>query len=433
MNDKSVTVFGKKLLQHFELNPEYRNLNHGTRTRSFGLSPRDIRKHMRLHQDLYEAAPDSYIRYEYPVFLDECRATAAKLVNAPVDSIVFVPNATTGVNTVLHNIPWDGDGKDEIMHFNTIYGACGRAVDYTVDTGRGKVSSRSIDISYPCEDEDIIDAFHTALNHSTRAGKRVRICIFDTVSSLPGVRFPFEAMTKACRDNGVLSLVDGAQGVGMVDIDLGSLDPDFFVSNCHKWLFVPRSCAVFYVPLRNQHLIVTTLPTSLGYTSKSGSRFNPLPPSAKSAFINNFQFVGTLDTSPLVCVKQAIEWRERVLGGESRIREYNQTLAREGGQVVARILGTEALDNKARSMSRCAMTNVALPIDVSLLSAATLDWMMRTMVKEYKTFIAMITHADRLWARLSAQVYLDLDDFEWAGRILLELCERVKKGEHNGS
>ncbi|KAI1200652.1 PLP-dependent transferase [Nemania serpens] len=424
MNNERI-AFGKRLLQHFEFHPEYRNLNHG----SFGAAPRDIRKHMKHHQDLCEAMPDSYIRYEYPIVLDECRAAMATLVKAPTDAIVFVSNATTGVNVVLRNLLWNEDGRDEILYFSTIYGGCAKVIDYIVDANLGKVSSWPVNISYPCEDEDIVHAFHSALDSIKRADKRARVCVFDVVSSLPGVCFPFEAITKACRNAGILSLVDGAQGVGMVELDLESLDPDFFVSNCHKWLFVPRSCAVFYVPLRNQHLITSAMPTSHGYVSKSGSRFNPLPPSSKSPFINNFEFVGTLDTSPHVCVKEAIEWRERVLGGEAKIMEYTHMLAQEGGKAVARILGTEVLDNESRTMSRCAMTNVALPIHVSVASISTQDWMMRTMVKEYKTFIALIIHAGQLWARLSAQVYLDLEDFEWAGHMLLQLCERVKGGE----
>ncbi|KAI0114369.1 pyridoxal phosphate-dependent transferase [Nemania sp. FL0031] len=422
MDNQKTPVFGKRLLQHFEFHPEYRNLNHG----SFGAAPRDIRKHMRHHQDLCEAMPDSYIRYEYPGILDKSRAAMAKLVNAPTDTIVFVSNATTGVNVVLRNLEWNDDGKDEIIYFSTVYGGCAKIIDYIVDTSLGKVSSRPINISYPCEDEDIVQAFHATLESITRAGKRAKVCLFDVVSSLPGVYFPFEAITKACRDAGVLSLVDGAQGVGMVNIDLQKIDPDFFVSNCHKWLFVPRGCAVFYVPLRNQHLITSSVPTSHGYVPKSGSRFNPLPPSNKSAFVNNFEFIGTLDTSPYVCVNEAIEWRERVLGGEAKIMEYIQTLAREGGKAAARILGTRVLDNESQSMSGCAMTNVALPLDASVASASTQNWMMRTMVEEYKTFIALIIHEGQLWARLSAQVYLDIEDFEWAGHMLLELCERVK-------
>lgn len=66
-------------------------------------------------------------------------------------------------------------------------------------------------------------------------GGRVRLAVFDTVVSMPGVRVPFEALIKVCRELGVLSCVDGAHGVGHVELNLGTLDPDFFVSNCHKY------------------------------------------------------------------------------------------------------------------------------------------------------------------------------------------------------
>jgi selenocysteine lyase/cysteine desulfurase len=54
--------------------------------------------------------------------LDVSRAAVAKLLNAPVETVVYVPNATNGVNTVLRNLVWNPDGKDEILYFNTIYG-----------------------------------------------------------------------------------------------------------------------------------------------------------------------------------------------------------------------------------------------------------------------------------------------------------------------
>jgi len=64
---------------------------------------------------LCESAPDPFIRYTYPNLLDESRAAVAKVLNAPVEGVVFVPNATTGVNTVLGNIFWNNG--DEILYF----------------------------------------------------------------------------------------------------------------------------------------------------------------------------------------------------------------------------------------------------------------------------------------------------------------------------
>lgn len=95
---------------------------------SFGTVPRAIREKQREFQDESEARPDEFIRYTYPRLLDESREALGKLLNVPTSTVVFVPNATTGVNTVLRNLVWNEDGKDEILYFSTIYGACGLTV-----------------------------------------------------------------------------------------------------------------------------------------------------------------------------------------------------------------------------------------------------------------------------------------------------------------
>jgi hercynylcysteine S-oxide lyase len=102
----------------YNLNPKLTLIFSG----SFGAFPQVIREKQRAYQDECESRPDPFIRYAYPKLLDESRGAIAKLLNAPIETIVFVPNATTGINTVLRNIPWNEDGKDEILYFNTIYG-----------------------------------------------------------------------------------------------------------------------------------------------------------------------------------------------------------------------------------------------------------------------------------------------------------------------
>lgn len=438
---KQDVVFGRPLLDQFLLDTAYHNLNQG----SFGTIPRAVQAKQREYQDRAEARPDPFIRYEYPRLLDESRVAVAKVLRAPTETVVFVSNATVAVNTVFKNLVWNEDGKDEILYFSTIYGGCAKTIDFAVDSSRGLVSSREIGLAYPIEDDEVLSRFRAAVQASKDAGKRPLIALYDVVSSIPGVRFPFEAMTEACRELGVMSLVDGAQGVGLVDLDLGKLDPDFFLTNCHKWLHVPRGCAAFYVPLRNQDLIRSSLATSHGYVSRGGSgRPNPLPPSKKSRFVNEFEFVGTVDNAPYLAVKDAIAWRESI-GGEAKILEYQTTLAREGGKKVAEMLGTEVLDNKTGTLTNCGMVNVALPLvvadDAEAGKAGVTDegylkvprksafaltqWLLETMMSDYHTFVALGVYQDRWWARLSAQVYLDMDDFEWAGKTLKELCGRA--------
>ncbi|KAF7558366.1 hypothetical protein G7046_g5806 [Stylonectria norvegica] len=435
-----LATFGKAMQNEFLFTPGWKNLNHG----SFGTYPKAIRDKFRAYQDASEARPDEFIRYEYGKLLDESRAAVAAIINAPVETVVFVSNATVGVNTVFRNIVWNPDGKDVIISFSTVYEACRKVGDYLEDCSPVKVSTHGIDITYPIDDDEIIKRFRDAVAQLEAQGKRARIAIFDVVSSRPGTVFPWETLVETCRELGVLSMVDGAQGIGMVKLDIAAVNPDFFVSNCHKWLHVPRGCAVFHVPVRNQHLIVTSLATSHGYVPLTKARISPLPPNPKGPFVANFEFVGTVDNSPYLCVKDAIAWRKDVLGGEERILAYLWALNKKGSQIIADALQTPVMENSTGTLRNCAMANVALPLwvgekgegaaegDAVLTkeeAATALQWMLRVMIDDYKTFLSLFEHGGRFWIRVSAQVYVEEADYVWCAGMLKELSERVAKRE----
>ncbi|KAF2762149.1 PLP-dependent transferase [Pseudovirgaria hyperparasitica] len=439
-NDVAKIQFGHALKKDFLFDEKYINLNHG----SFGTHPHPVPTALRSFQEAAEARPDSFIRYDATRLVDESRSALAPLLNAPADTLVFVPNSTTGVNTVLRNLVYD-EG-DVIIYFATIYGSCEKTVQYVWDTTLAE--SRKIDYVYPVEDEWLVEEFERTVESVKAEGKTPKLCIFDTVVSLPGVRMPFELLAAKCRKLGVLSCIDGAHGVGHIELDMTALDPDFFVSNCHKWLYTPRGCAVFYVPMRNQHLIRSTLPTSHGYIPKpkagASPISNPLPTSTNTPFVNAFNFVGTIDTSPYLCVPAALTYR-RSLGGESAIRNYCQTLALEGGRHVAHVLGTHILDNSTHSLSRCCMVNILLPLSPQHIFCAarekgnvqsegdimamTRNWIEKVMMADYGTFMPVMLYGNKLWCRLSAQVYLEMKDFEFAAEVLRSICDRTANGE----
>ena len=105
-------------------------------------------------------------------------------------------------------------------------------VQYITETTPAE--SARVEYTYPVEDDWLVEAFKQKVRDVQRAGGRVKVAIFDTVVSMPGVRVPFEQLTAACKELGVLSLVDAAHGVGHVELDVGKFDPDFLTSNCHK-------------------------------------------------------------------------------------------------------------------------------------------------------------------------------------------------------
>lgn len=189
----------------------------------------------------------------------------------------------------------------------------------------------------------------------------------------------------------------------------------------------------------------------------AGKITNPLPSlgEPKTQFEILFEFVGTVDYSPYLCVPAALKFREEICGGEVRIMEYCEKLAWEAGNLVAQILGTEVMcepgvNPKTRTgqLRRCAFATVRLPLAVddgrrrhasktvssySVLSAeeapVVARWMETVLAMEYNTLVLHLVHAGWIWARVSAQVYLEAKDFSWLAETLVQVCKRVAKGE----
>lgn len=213
-----------------------------------------------------------------------------------------------------------------------------------------------------------------------------------------------------------------------------------------RWLYTPRSCAVFYVPLRNQHLIRTSLPTSHGYRKSSE---NDTLEEINSYFISMFNFVATIDYTPYLCIPAAISFRNTVCGGEASIRQYCFDLAKTGGNLCASTLNTHTLP--ILPGRETCFTNIKLPIpflregnekshttsETTAFKPADAEkikvWLNKTAVTEFDTYLQIGWHANVLWVRLSAQIYLELRDFEWVGGKLKGLCERVNEGEVEGT
>lgn len=381
---------------------------------------------------MVEATPDKFVRYDYNAELIVSRKAIAKLVQAPLDTIVLVPNATTGIDTVLRNLSYSS--SDHIIVFDTVYGACERTIHHLIETT--EVQLTRIPLVYPIEDDQLLTAFRQTVQGIQARGKTARVAVFDIISFQPGVRTPFEALVMACRELEVLSCVDGAHCIGQLPLDLGALNPDFFVGNLHKWLFVPRGCAILYAPIRSQPLLRTTFPTSWGFTPRHGARCNSYfrqGPGWQSPFEVLFESFGTMDYSPFLCIRDALEFRASI-GGEKAIMRHNAELAAVGGQTMAQMLETEVLDNCHRTLTRgCSMVNVRLPLPRSLAGGdetpRIVEWISHQLVEKYRTYAPVYEHNGQIWVRVSAQIYLELEDFRYLARALGQLCDILQRGK----
>ena len=237
---KPAVPFGLPMRRrHFIYDEDYIPLNHG----SYGAFPATVRDYRRHMQDLIEARPDPVIRNTLPVLLNEARAVVAPLLGVPIDEVIFVPNATTAVNTVLRILSFE-EG-DVIVYFSTAYGACEKTIDYVC--GTSPLQSTSVVLEYPIDDDEVVQKFRDRVREVNDNGRRVKIAMFDTVLTFPGVRMPWEALVKTCKAFCVLSLIDGAHGIGHIDLThLAEVGSDFFTRQLlqvshpsHELLFRP--------------------------------------------------------------------------------------------------------------------------------------------------------------------------------------------------
>ncbi|KAJ6784446.1 hypothetical protein PWT90_11021 [Aphanocladium album] len=240
MDSGCAISFGAEMRRkHFVFAKGYQPLNHG----SFGTFPKSVLEYQRQLQLESEARPDTWIRYTLSDLVKASRAAIAQFLGVEAGEVVFVPNATTGVNTVLRNLVFN-EG-DTILNFNTIYGACSKTIESLSETC--PVSSHQINITYPITDDEIVMKFHSAIQHLKMSGKHPQLAMFDSVLTFPGVRFPWERLVTICREQGVLSLIDGAHGIGHIDLShIGSVGPDFMISNCYKYLKLITLPTVMY-------------------------------------------------------------------------------------------------------------------------------------------------------------------------------------------
>ncbi len=235
--------------KHFLFDPKYKNLNHGApykshqrpqaasrlitdfRAGSFGTYPAPVRDVLHHYQALTEAAPDRFLRYTCPGLLDQSRAAVATLLNVPVEECVFVQNATSGVNIVLRNLVYEKG--DVIIYFDTVYGGCEKILASILET-TPNVTAVKVKYEFPCSHDLIVERFLEVVKQIRSEGLNPKVALFDIIVSMPGLRFPFERLTAECKKAGILSCIDGANGVGHLPLNLKSLNADFFVSNCHK-------------------------------------------------------------------------------------------------------------------------------------------------------------------------------------------------------
>ncbi|MCC7022488.1 MAG: aminotransferase class V-fold PLP-dependent enzyme, partial [Thermomicrobiales bacterium] len=273
------------LRSEFLLDPDVVFLNHG----SFGATPIPVfDEYVRWQREL-ERQPVEFLGRRAEGLLDEARAAMAAYVGCERDDLVFVPNATTGVNVVARSLSLEPG--DEVVGSDLEYGACARTWEWFA----GKRGARYIPahIELPVASPDaVVDAIFAAVTPRTRA------IFLSHITSGTALRLPVEAVAKRAREAGIPTMIDGAHAVGQIPVDVEAIGADFYASNFHKWLCAPKGSG-FLFARREHHDWLESPIVSWGWVEGT-ERFRP-----DHQFVSRNQAQGTRDLAAYLAAPAA--------------------------------------------------------------------------------------------------------------------------------
>jgi isopenicillin-N epimerase len=370
-------------------------LNHG----SFGACPRYILDVQAKVRSQLENEPLRFFNREWEPLIDASREKLAAFVGADVEDLVFVPNATTGVNAVLRSLSFQPG--DELLTTNHEYNACRNALDFIASRTGAKVVVA--DIPFPVESpQQVIAAIISKVSSKTK------LVLLDHITSQTGLIFPIREIIQQLQAQGIDTLIDGAHAPGMLPLNLREIDATYYTGNCHKWLCAPKGAAFLYVQRQKQQEI---RPLTISHGANS-------PLTHKSRFQLEFDWTGTNDPTGYICVGEVINFMGLLLpGGWDELMQRNHDLVLEGRQLIC-----DALKVKAPCPDEMIGAMAVIPMP-EVLESYTHAFLHDKLFDQHRIQVQVVpwTGMYRLLLRISAQFYNSLEDYEYLAKVLKEL------------
>lgn len=374
-------------LKGWLLDPQVVQLNHG----SFGATPRPVLEEQDRWRRLMEANPTGFVLEVLEPALDQARTRLCALIGADPADLVFITNATMGVNAVVRSLPFEPG--DELLTINHVYNACRNALEYAATRSGANVVIA--DVPFPIRSPDVvIDALLAAVT------ERTRFVLIDHVTSPTGVVLPIEDIVTPLETRGVTVMVDGAHGPGMVPLDLNRLGASYYAGNCHKWMCSPKGSAFLWARSgRGDSLVPPVISHGWNDPRTDRPRFHLL-----------FDYMGADDPTPHLAVPAAIDFLSSLYpGGLAGTMEHNRSLALAARNLLCEFLGTEhpAPDSMIGSLA-------AVPIpDSKEEMSDQVDPLGRRLLHDHRIQVPVFPWPrwpQRL-LRISAAPYNDLDQY----------------------
>jgi selenocysteine lyase/cysteine desulfurase len=235
-----------------------------------------------------DADPSPHNRERLMPEKEKTRAALAEFLRVTPDEIIISRNTSESNNLVSNGLDLKA-GDEVIVHADNhpsnlkAWREKAKRFGFTVVTVEQKNPHPGMD--------HYVDAYARAMT------PRTKVLAFTHLSSTVGDLMPARELCRLARERGVLSLVDGAQSFGLLDVDLADMQPDFYSGSAHKWPCGARECGVLYVNTRAQEKLWPSI-----YSAYPGV----------VGFSRTFEGFGQRDEATMIAFREALAFQTRV-------------------------------------------------------------------------------------------------------------------------
>ena len=374
-------------------------LNHG----SFGACPKPILELQTQLRHEMEATPVQFLWRHYDDRLQAARTEVARFIGARSHDLVFVTNATTGVNAVMRSLKLRRG--DELLTTNHNYNACHNVL---VETAR-HAGARLVTAPVPFPLRGPGDVVEGILQAVT---PRTRLAMIDHVTSPTALVFPVAQLVRELSARGVEVLVDGAHAPGMLPLQIAKLGAACYTGNLHKWVCAPKGAAFLWVREDKQKDIQPAVISHGHNTPRPGF----------SSFQDRFDWAGTADPTAWFCAGEAIRWLgDLVPGGWPAIRAANHQLA-----IAARRLLCQSLQIEPPCPESMLSAMATLPLPAPFQGrpkSGKIEADQLRLYDEYGIELPLLRFGspERRYFRISAHLHNSLADYAYLAQALEDI------------
>jgi isopenicillin-N epimerase len=368
------------LKNEFLLDPNVIFLNHG----SFGATPRPVFSSYQKWQRELEKQPVEFLGRRFVDLMAHSRAELGNYLHTAPDNLVYVSNATTGLNIVARGLHLTHD--DEVLATDHEYGALDRTWRFLASKQGFKYINHPVKL--PITDpKAFIQDFWQSVTPATR------VIFISHITSPTAVIFPVAEICRRARQNHILTVIDGAHAPGQIPLNLDELGVDFYSGNLHKWLCAPKGSAFLFARPEVQEL-VEPMVVSWGWQSDK-----PGP----SRFVDYLEWTGTNDYSAYLAVPDAIQFQAD--HHWEKVRETSHSLAQQARMRISNLTGMEPFYPDS-PIWYAQMGTAPLP------NGTNIDLLKTRLYDDFHIEIPLIEWNGHKLIRFSLQAYNSLEDVE---------------------